>query len=196
MDTNPILIGYVVKRIAMCPDWLKAAAVEEICSVAGCISDAIVSEARRWDCNGLVLFNDEGTALRSAADSEDAARLELFAYRLIPSAHGPNGAKPIAVGDLPESESWPPQDIDLSRDFDFLGYDCAATGWDRNVAGLGCSPLSCNCIAMQIPVNRHCLIGDREQAISTAARFGNEQPEPGTYFAIEVWRKRRGSPSP
>ncbi len=53
-------------------------------------------------------------------------------------------------------------------------------------AGFECSPLSCNGMAGEIPVNRYCLLDNVEQALRVAARFDEEQPEPGDYFVVEV----------
>lgn len=52
-----------------------------------------------------------------------------------------------------------------------------------------CSPLSCNNMAKEFAVNRHCLVDDLDQAGSVAERFAVEEPEPGPYYVIEVWRE-------
>jgi len=52
--------------------------------------------------------------------------------------------------------------------------------------GFGCSPLTCNSMAENIPVNEFCLLDVLESALATAQRFEIEKPEPGPYFVIEV----------
>ena len=52
-----------------------------------------------------------------------------------------------------------------------------------------CSPLSCNGLATEVPVNRACLLDSLEEAVALARRCAREQPEPGSYFVVEVWRE-------
>ena len=51
-------------------------------------------------------------------------------------------------------------------------------------------------MAREIAVNRYCLIDTLDDAIATARIFAGEQPEPGDYYVVEVWRKRRGDANP
>ena len=48
------------------------------------------------------------------------------------------------------------------------------------------SPLSCNAIAAEYPVNAHCLLDDLAIAVAAAEHFSIEQPEPGSYYVAEV----------
>jgi hypothetical protein len=45
-------------------------------------------------------------------------------------------------------------------------------------------------MAEEIPVNDFCLIDDLDTALTTARRFGIEQPEPGPYVIVEVLAPR------
>lgn len=54
----------------------------------------------------------------------------------------------------------------------------------------GCSPLSCNGMASEHPVNRYCLFDDLEAAYQAGLAFGREQPEPAPYVVVEVLRRR------
>ena len=69
--------------------------------------------------------------------------------------------------------------------FQTLGFDsvCKST---RGVLGFECSPLSCNGLAEEWPVNEFCLFPSLGDAIAGAVRFAADQPEPGAYFVVEV----------
>ena len=72
------------------------------------------------------------------------------------------------------------------RDFRSLGYDAVHKYLD-DILGFECSPLSCNSLAQEWPVNRYCLLDDLTTAIEAARRFSIEKPEPGMYYVAEVF---------
>ncbi len=57
---------------------------------------------------------------------------------------------------------------------------------DLGIIGFEHSPLSCNAMAAEYPVNTHCLLDDLGAAVAAAERFSIEQPEPGMYCVAEV----------
>jgi hypothetical protein len=61
---------------------------------------------------------------------------------------------------------------------------------DMGILGFECSPLSCNSIAAEYPVNAHCLLDDLAMAVAAAEHFSIEQPEPGMYYIAEVLAPR------
>jgi hypothetical protein len=65
----------------------------------------------------------------------------------------------------------------------FAGFDVVSVGATRTFE---CSPLSCNQLAGEVPVNRHCLVDGLERALQVARRFEAEQPEPGTFVVVDV----------
>ena len=73
----------------------------------------------------------------------------------------------------------------LPAGFTTIGFDSASRS---SVSGLSleCSPLSCNGLAAELPVNEHCLFPTLDDAIAGAVRFAVEQPEPGDYYVVEV----------
>jgi len=85
---------------------------------------------------------------------------------------------------------------DGPSDFEALGFDVveipvqSASGPAR-VPGFGHSPLSCNLLAREVRVNSYSLVDDQDEALRLVARFNQEQPEPGTYFAVLVACERR-----
>lgn len=192
---DPILIGYLPKLTKQRPDWLGSLAIEEVCSVSGCISAPPDGYLADWAHNGLCLFDTVEKA-RAAIAMEDAHRVyEVYAYKLTLTTYGPAGEREIAFEDLPQLAGPPPACTPLTADFERLGYDCIQTEWSRAIAGFGCSPLSCNYRASQIDVNRYCLIEELDRARAIARQFAVEQPEPGDYYVVEVWRMRRSAPS-
>ena len=107
----------------------------------------------------------------------------MFAYRLAPVFF--RSGQPVSVR-IPEDvkpESLPP-------DFVSLGFDAYSKSME-SILGPECSPLSCNSMASEFPVNRHCLLATLEEARSAATRFSIEQPEPGDYYVAEVLEQRR-----
>lgn len=187
----PILVGYDAKKVEKRPEWLEAAGVQEICSVSGCISAGLSDAAfHKWLHNGLCLYDDEATLESLLAEEEDEASYGIFAYKLLAMGFSPQGDTAINPQDLPDLAGPCPAARPLSARYEKLGYDCVQTEWEKSVAGFGCSPLSCNGMAQRIPVNRFCLIETIDAAIDVARQFGKEQPEPGVYYVMEVWRRR------
>ena len=170
--------GYFVKHVAPKPDWLKVAGVREICSVSNCISEAPDGWFDRWVHNEFGWFNRISDALGLVADDRRAL-FRLFAYRLHPEVFRPDGRR-VALVVPPDVKPDP-----IPGSFQTLGFDsvCKST---RGVLGFECSPLSCNGLAEEWPVNEFCLFPSLGDAIAGAVRFAAEQPEPGAYFVVEV----------
>jgi hypothetical protein len=91
--------------------------------------------------------------------------------------------KPILVGYFPKRTTVPAEPIPGS--FVSLGFDVANKTYSPFFE---CSPLSCNGMAEEVPVNRSCLIETLEDAIAFAERCAREEPEPGPYYVLEVLR--------
>ena len=53
-------------------------------------------------------------------------------------------------------------------------------------AGPGCSPLSCNALAAEVPTNRHCLLQSFEAAMQAieSGRFAHTEPGPFRIIAV------------
>jgi hypothetical protein len=85
----------------------------------------------------------------------------------------------------------------IPLEFVSLGFD-AISRCRPEILGFDCSPLSCNSMADQMPTNEHCLFSALEAAIAGAERFAREQPEPGSYFVVEVLEPQstRGTKAP
>jgi hypothetical protein len=120
---------------------------------------------------------------------ESKSAFQLFAYRILPLLFDTSGIeKQITIDEL-----FPADMAELPSDpppCERLGYDVVERDVSTGMLGFGCSPLSCNGMAENIPVNEFCLIDDLETALAAARRFGVEQPEPGPYVIVEVLAPR------
>jgi hypothetical protein len=169
------LVGYFAKGRAVPVEPGFPAQVTEICSVSGCISAPPAGWIDRWLHNDLGFYNQPSEA--RAAWPEQAAALSLFAYRLLPRRF---------VGgrtELVEEDRFPVEP--LAQNFVSLGFDVVS----RSISSFfECSPLSCNGLAAEVPVNRYCL-ETLEESAALAERCSREEPEPGPYYVLEVLRE-------
>jgi len=179
---EPFFAGYMPKKVARKPEWLKNTGVEEICSVSDCISPAPPGWIDHWTHNDLGLY-DTLAAAEAVVPQQERADYEVFAFRLYPVRFDDDGM--VMEEELVSRVKAPDT---LLEGWQFLGYDLAgrSTG-----SYFECSPLSCNHCAEQVAVNRHCLLEDRDVAIQKGIEFGNPESgvEPGPYYLLEVYYK-------
>jgi hypothetical protein len=172
-----VFLGYCAKR------WFK-----DIASVSDCLSKRSDKWVERWDFNRATLWNTEVEAWACVPDESKSA-FRIFAYCILPLLFDTSGIQKqittcqLFPGDLPELPAAAPP-------FRRLGYDVVERDVSTGMLGFGCSPLSCNGMAEEIPVNDFCLIDDLETAMAAARRFGIEQPEPGPFVIVEVLAPR------
>lgn len=170
-----ILAGYFPKVTTLPSDWSLPAHLTEVCSVSNCVNGAPDRWIELWLHNENWLFDSPGDARLGIGD--DPRAFEIFAYRLAPLRFVDGRTEPWPV----ESGEVEP----LPADFQSLGFDAVNASYGTN---FGCSPLSCNHKAAEIPVNRYCLVDTLEDAIAAAVRFSIGQCEPGPYHVLEVLR--------
>lgn len=168
------LAGYFPKITAIPAGFAAPAHVTGICSVSNCVNTGPDNWVERWIHNDLFLFKTPGDARVVTGHDE---RFEIFAYRILEARF--TGGK---------RHEWSPGPIDadpLPAGYETIGFDAVS----RSAGPMfECSPLSCNHMAREIPVNPYCLADTLEAAIAMAERFSTEQPEPGDYFVVEVLR--------
>lgn len=181
-----IFAGYFARRIEPRPDLLKASGVREICSVSECISSGAEGWISAWRHNGFGWFNSVADALGVVPEPRQA-EFRLFAYRIHPEVFRGRQRTAFTVPDDVRPEPLPDA-------FRSLGFDSASKSSEQAMS-LECSPLSCNGLASELPVNEHCLFPTLEAALAGAARFAAEQPEPGEYYVVEVLEGPRIDPS-
>ena len=174
--------GFFMKRIEQAPEGMRLPGVREICSASHCISSAAENWIESWLHNDLGWFNRIADA-QSVVRPEHGTGFRLFAYRLHPQKFTADGRVPIVLPEDVRPEA-------IGPEFRSLGFDASSKTMD-SVLGFECSPLSCNAMAEEIPVNEYCLFATLDEAIAGAERFVLEQPEPGDYYVIEVLERRQ-----
>jgi hypothetical protein len=197
MDLVPI--GYFPKRVVSGHEALKVVTVHEICSVSDCISEAPDNWINQWRHNEMWLFDTEALARQVVADAihvevlkdprldppwraeltrVPADQFTLFYYRLLPFTFVEGRQEDFAIPELKVAAP--------DASFERLGFDAVSRTMGN---AFECSPLSCNGLARDFPVNAHCLLDDVALAIEAAKRFGQGEAEPGPYFVVEVSRQ-------
>lgn len=184
-NASPAFIGFLAKKIAPRPDWLKVESAREICSLSNCISKMHPDAFAQWKHNRFNLYRTEALALEVIPEAE---RIEYttFAYRLWPVKFDQGGQGEFVPEKLEGEDPWA-DELDWSG-WERLGYDLVGMG----MGGFECSPLSCNGYAAECTVNACCLIDDFDEATAIGKIFGDpaSHVEPATYYLIEVWRKQ------
>ena len=186
---DPRLIGYECKRTAkqeVFASWLKVANVEEIGSVSGCISEPPKGEIDWTRINAMWLYSSPEDAL-AQVPVMDRNEYDVYAYKL--SSIRFDEAREVGFL-FPMNRAEP-----LDATFEKLGYDavCGESSGPGQGNLIECSPLSCNGMARERSVNRHCLVDTLEQAVELARECSREETrcEKGVYSVFEVWRRKR-----
>ena len=160
--------GYLLKRVAQTPDWLKPcrAHIIDVYSVADCVSLNIVDVEEAWKHNGFGLANSP-MDLKNLVDetSSDTSNAMLFYYEAFEQELDSDGwifnkqdwqsLSPAPSAAVEADVLTPTKAMDIK----LVGYDVVVF---RDY--LEHSPLSCNSIAQTEAVNDHCLFDDLEQA--------------------------------
>jgi hypothetical protein len=197
-DLQPIFLGFRLK--AYCPKpagWGVSPQTDhivEICSASGCMAGS----PGFWQdiaYNRALCHNREPAAQAEPIANDDTAEYQLYAFYALPLLFG-QGSEPKSLmqGEMyvhKRHEEFFEQPLSpLPAQSPLVGYQ--HLGYDvlqYTDALTGCSPLSCNYLAYEFPVNRYCLLDDQQAAHEFAQICGREEPEPGPYIVVEVWRK-------
>ena len=192
MTSDLVLIGYLPKCFVAATGEDDAPAypgVDEICSVSECIAASPPDWVDLWRHNPDTWLFDSAAAAWSVVPESGRDRYRLYAYRLLPTLFHASGGE--TDHPLPELHAVP-----LPDDFTFLGYDAVVRDLGESTeayhtpASFSRSPLSCNYMAQEYPVNRYCLVADLDTAVAMARDFADGNCEPGPYCVVEVWRRQ------
>ncbi|MDX2131734.1 MAG: hypothetical protein SFY69_06760 [Planctomycetota bacterium] len=187
----PMLLGYHPRQPRVVTGDLCLPGVRVVCSASRCLS-AEIPKAPEWD-----LLNETGSyrdavAARDAGVRAGARDFEVHSYRLYPVLFTKRGPIALALpsSDAPEVDcATTPCPTRLGLDVVSLQSGCFKIELPRvDLRSFGCSPLSCNGFADEIPVNPLCPLDDMALAGSAAERFAIEEPEPGPYVIVEIAR--------
>lgn len=187
--------GYLLKRVVPPPGWLVNGPthIKDVSSVADCVNDNVVDVQEAWQHNSFGLANTpdilKALAAEKGVDTEEAVLYYYTAYEYDLPSDGWTfevsewrTRTPVPSSSVPDAVE-PPSDGETT----ILGYDVVVFE-----DYLSHSPLSCNSIANDLPVNEHCLLDDLEGAIRAidAGAFGGGCEE-GVYTVFSVHRVGR-----
>lgn len=175
--------GYMLKHTAPPPGFGDLAAIH---SVSGCIAPLFSGEHfTHWRHNGFWLYDDPATLDEiAAAEGIGTDGLTLFYYEVHPEEFD------AAAGrwrPLPPPEPRPRVSIPTSprlRGYDVVGFSTGAMP--------ECSPLTCNGLWAQVPVNPSGLFATLSEARSAleAGFFRHAEPGPYRVFAVHEDARR------
>ena len=185
--------GYLLKRVVPPPTWLVNTVnpIEDVCSVSNCINENVVDLQKIWLHNSFGLANSSD--ILTSLATQDGCGLKgttLFYYTAyefeLPSdgwTFDPNQWRPRTPMDSAQVVDDVKSPLDQGS-VSLLGYDVVVFLYGPNH-----SPLSCNSVAQQIPVNKHCLFNSFENAIAAInnGAFGSGCEE-GMYTVFTVER--------
>jgi hypothetical protein len=168
-----IPIGYMAKRVCRKPEWLQAAQVVDIYSVSNCISEDFADWINYWKHNGY-WFHDSPEVIRGIAQ-ENSIELEgtsLFYYEAYEMEfHGEAWHVYLPEPSFPTDVLHPTKK--QLEGFDVVSFTARTSP--------GCSPLSCNSLAGELPANSHCLFASFEEAKTAVPEGAFNEAEPGPY---------------
>lgn len=168
------------KKVAARPDWLKAPAVLDIYSLSNCISDDFADYINYWKHNGYWLFNSPGAIEEIAANEGiDLSGTTLFYYEVYEYEFDEKSNDWSTFTLEPSFET----NVHVLTAKRLEGFDVATFCAH---ASPECSPLSCNSLAADMPVNEHCLFNTFEEAKEAIERglFKNAELGPYRIFAV------------
>jgi hypothetical protein len=169
----------MAKRVVLSPSWLRVKHVVDIYSVSSCVNDDFADYIKFWKHNGYWFFNSAAD-LSEVADAEGIVLSEthLFYYEVHPEEF--DGG--TWVGFSPSASVL--TDVAAPESARLEGFDVVTFSRRTNAE---CSPLSCNSMAEEIPVNSHCLFSTFEEAWEAVNRGAFHDSEPGPYRIFSVY---------
>jgi hypothetical protein len=170
--------GYMAKRVAARPDWLRAPAVTRVHSLSGCVSQDFADYVGFWKHNGYWLFDSPQAIVEVARENQIALTgTELFYYEVHEQQFDGTAWTPVAP------ESWETRVIVPSGTV-LHGFDVATFNAGSRAE---CSPLSCNGLAADVATNEYCLLDSLEAARTVLQNGTFEHAEPGPYRIFAVY---------
>jgi len=171
--------GYMAKRVAQRPDWLKVPLVKDIYSVSNCVSDNFIDYIPFWRHNGYWFFDRPQIIQElSRENGVDLEELTIFYYEVYEKEFDEEEKQWFRF----EPSNFPTTVISALRK-ELQGYDVVTFSMGTNPE---CSPLSCNHLAAEITTNLHCLLESFAEAKTglEAGRFDHTEPGPFRIFAV------------
>jgi hypothetical protein len=183
---DAVLIGYFPKKLKTDTTDLNAPHLTEVCSVSSCIAEAPEGWLQLWKHNDVFMYNSVEEAFSILKElKEDEDEYNIYAYKLYPIK--------IDKGNITSEKVVSEKVEPLSKEFNLLGYD--AVNKTQDYGEFECSPLSCNYGLEIMKTNKYCLFETFENAFEGAKKFSEGLGEPGPYYILEVYRKRKSKAS-
>jgi hypothetical protein len=182
--------GYLYKQVSPRGDWLgRPELPQRIYSMCPCISNYFVEYVDLWRHNGFWLFDRPEIMEDIAAERGiSLSGLTCFYYEEYDLEYDTEGDRWSRV--TPEESIStavePPTNSALQ------GYDIVTFSMGHSPE---CSPLSCNGIAAEVPVNDNCLFDSFDDAKRALESGLFRNAEPGPYRIVAVHTVDRGVPT-
>ncbi len=172
--------GYLAKHVHREADWLENDDVEDIWSVSSCLSPAFCDFVPHWRHNGYWFFDSPAEISEVAAkEGVDLSGLRLFYYEVHDEQFDCNAGTWSVF--TPEASLRTCVQTPVTKQLE--GFDVVSFSAQTAPE---CSPLSCNGLARDIDVNRHCLLATllEAKALLESGRFKDCEPGPYRIFAV------------
>ena len=180
-----IPVGYLYKKIELTANlnWFDAGNIKAVYSVSGCVSKNFTDYIPYWKHNDFWFFNTPAV-MKEIAASEllDLSDMTLFYYEVHEDEYNDEAHcwEPIQFERiLPE-----PPNVISSQEKRREGFDIVSHSLQSNPE---CSPLSCNGLCKEIPVNQHCLFDSFDEARNALNCGALTNCEPGPYRIFAVY---------
>ncbi len=173
--------GYLYKHVAAPANYQMPSHMRDLYSVSGCLAQAFTGYIPEWKHNGAWLFDEPGIMEGIATDRGlDLGRTTLFYYEVCDRAFDEKAGAWLPVVFDPRVA---PMRVVAPEAKTLQGFDVVTFS---NGTSPECSPLSCNSLCEDLPVNAHCLMATFEaaEAALTARAFDNSEPGPFRIFAV------------
>jgi hypothetical protein len=174
-------LGYLYKRVATRPEWLKAPHVSDIYSLSACVSFDFTDYFSYWKHNGFWLFDSPAVIASLAAQYMiELEGLKLFYYEAYEQEFDRDTREWVHF----EPESSIGMNVHSPSMKCLEGYDVTSF---ENHTSPECSPLSCNSFASTLSTNEHCLFKTFDDARDALENDGFEGSKAGPYRIIAVY---------
>lgn len=174
--------GYLYKKVEKKPEGYNCDIVEDIYSVAGCISEDFTDYINYWKHNKYWLF-DAPEIMEHIAETEniDLSVHTLFYYEIHDLEYREQETKWFEFTPELSFET----NIKILENKSIQGYDVVSFSGHSSPE---CSPLSCNLLAATIPTNKHCLFSTFKEAKLALENNLFDKCEPGPYRIFAVYK--------
>lgn len=183
-------MGYMAKKIAPRPDWLKAPSVIDVYSVSGCVNDDFGDYDDDWKRNRWGFFDSPDDIRKlSREHSIGLQGMQLFYYEAYELQFDEGKWQPFSSS---EENCKGAHSLLAPSSKRIEGYDVVTFLYSQ---GPECSPLSCNSMAESVQTNSHCLFNSLEEARATVNSGQFDDCEPGAVRIFAVFSVDWPSPS-